>query len=92
MSRNMLMAMQAALMMSSVVGMLDDDLRGGCGYRHRQKPQEKKMSLYERELHRVEIERRRKARLKAFVIKGKTIMANSWKDAIKRYNHRHLED
>lgn len=79
-------------MMSSAIGMLDDDLRSGRGYRYKPKPPKKEKSLYEREMHRVEIERRRKARLKAFVIKGKTIMANSRKDAIKRYNHRHLED
>lgn len=83
MKRNIMMIMQSALMLQGVAGSLYDRPP-----RQKTASPKKEMSLYERELHRVEIERRRKARLKAFVVKGKTIWANSRKDAIKRYNHQ----
>lgn len=92
MSRSMLMAMQAALMMSSAVGMLDNDLRAGRSYKCKQRPQKKKMSFHEREKRKLKLNMQREARLKTFVIKGEIVLANSRKDAIKRYNHRHLED
>lgn len=83
MNRNIMMIMQSALMLAGVAGSMSDRPP-----RRKTASPKREMSLYERELRRVEIEKRRKVRLKAFVVKGKTIWANSRKDAIKRYNHQ----